>query len=350
MWISILGWIVALIAVGAAGYVWWARPTLTAASAQPALPTPLPSPIPDAAPPDISIPAYSAETAPQAVSRQARIDTQIPNRPRSDVITVKVDVGDSLFGLADNYGVEPETVLWANYDILEDNPDQLAPGMELFIPPVDGVYYKWEDGDNLVAVAEDFEAEPEDILNFIGNNVDLANPTFETGQYVMIPEGRREFRKWLVPTIARENAGVSGIALGPGSCSGSFTGLYGSGAFIWPTGRRFVSGNDYWSGHLALDLAAVQGDPIAAADAGVVVFAGWANGGYGYMVMVDHGNGYQTLYAHLSSVNTSCGASVRAGTTIGLAGSTGNSTGAHLHFEVRLGGGFINPWFVLPAP
>ncbi|HLF91724.1 MAG TPA: M23 family metallopeptidase, partial [Anaerolineales bacterium] len=66
--------------------------------------------------------------------------------------------------------------------------------------------------------------------------------------------------------------------------------------------------------------------------------------------MIDHGNGYQTLYAHLSSVAVGCGASVSAGRTVGYAGSTGNSTGSHLHFEVRFSGGFINPWFVLPAP
>ena len=80
------------------------------------------------------------------------------------------------------------------------------------------------------------------------------------------------------------------------------------------------------------------------------MFAGWATGGYGYMVMVDHGNGYQTLYAHLSSASAGCGRSVGQGQTIGYSGSTGNSTGAHLHFEVRYQGGFVNPWYVLPAP
>jgi len=79
-----------------------------------------------------------------------------------------------------------------------------------------------------------------------------------------------------------------------------------------------------------------------------VVYAGWVTGGYGNMVMIDHGNGYQTLYAHLNSINTACGSSVYQGTIIGQAGSTGNSTGPHLHFEIRYMGGFINPWQVLP--
>jgi murein DD-endopeptidase MepM/ murein hydrolase activator NlpD len=117
---------------------------------------------------------------------------------------------------------------------------------------------------------------------------------------------------------------------------------------VWPSANRVLSGNDYWPGHLAIDIAAAVGDGVFAADSGVVVFSGWATGGYGYMVMIDHGNGYQTLYSHLSQAIARCGQSVNQGTYIGAAGSTGNSTGAHLHFEVRYFGGFVNPWTVLP--
>ena len=138
--------------------------------------------------------------------------------------------------------------------------------------------------------------------------------------------------------------------LGPGACEGNYDGAYGSGAFAWPSSNHVLSGNDYWSGHLGIDIAGATGDGIFASDSGVVVFSGWANGGYGYMIMIDHGNGYQSLYAHLSSVSASCGQSVYTGSYIGGMGSTGNSTGSHLHFEVRYLGGFINPWFVLPPP
>jgi len=89
---------------------------------------------------------------------------------------------------------------------------------------------------------------------------------------------------------------------------------------------------------------------VYASDGGVVVFSGWSTGGYGNTVVIDHGNGYQTLYGHLSSAAAGCGRSVSQGTVIGYAGSTGNSTGTHLHFEVRYLGGFISPWYVLPAP
>jgi murein DD-endopeptidase MepM/ murein hydrolase activator NlpD len=97
-----------------------------------------------------------------------------------------------------------------------------------------------------------------------------------------------------------------------------------------------------------LESIAGEGSPVYAADAGVVVRAagGW-NGGYGNLVMIDHGNGYATVYAHLSQINVSVCQGVGAGTVIGAAGNTGNSFGAHLHFEVRKNGGFINPWNVL---
>jgi hypothetical protein len=226
----------------------------------------------------------------------------------------------------------------------------LIPGMKLNVPPVNGVYYQWQEGDTLDSVAAKFEANLQEILSWEGNNFDLTNPQVETEQWLMIPNGHREFRQWLVPTIARSNSGVSKSVLGPGACEGDYSGAYGSGAFVWPTASHTLSGNDFWSGHLGIDIAGAVGDGVFASDSGVVVFSGWSNGGYGYMVMIDHGNGYQSLYAHLSAVNASCGQSVYTGSYIGGVGSTGNSTGAHLHYEVRYLGGFISPWYVLPAP
>jgi murein DD-endopeptidase MepM/ murein hydrolase activator NlpD len=224
----------------------------------------------------------------------------------------------------------------------------LGIGMVLKIPPTDGIVYQWKEGDDLGYVVFQYKAKEEDVINWPGNNVDLSNPRFSAGQTVMIPGGRRDLVQWIIPTIPRGRAGVSPNLLGPGTCSGGYEGAYGTGSFQWPSSQRVISGNDYWSGHLGIDIAASVGDNIFASDSGVVVFAGWAYGGYGYMVMVDHGNGYQTLYAHLSGVTARCGQSVLKGQVIGSAGSTGNSTGPHLHFEVRYMGGFINPWNVLP--
>jgi len=123
----------------------------------------------------------------------------------------------------------------------------------------------------------------------------------------------------------------------------------GSGLFNWPTDKRFLVGKNYnvWS-HPGLDLGGDIGDPLYAADGGVVVYAGWNVWGFGNLVIIDHGNGWHTLYAHMSQINVTCGQGVTAGTILGLAGSTGRSTGPHLHFEMRYNGGNVNPWDYLP--
>jgi murein DD-endopeptidase MepM/ murein hydrolase activator NlpD len=350
-------WLVAVSLLILAGYLGFQRlsPLITSAAAlspaaagspQSNSPIALSTPLLSEAP--VAMPEFLADGYIQAISRQTTLLTIIPTRPREDVITYTVTSGDSIFSIAKNFNIKPETLLWANYDLLKDNPDLLSLDMDLKVPPVDGVYYSWLLGDTVEGVANKFKAKPQDILNWPGNNMDLTNPQVEPGEMVLVPGGQREFVTWVVPTIPRERAGVSRSVYGAGACSGSYEGAYGSGFFAWPSANRVLSGNDYWPGHLAIDIAAAVGDGVFAADSGVVVFAGWATGGYGYMVMIDHGNGYQTLYAHMSRVTAYCGQSVNQGTYIGAAGSTGNSTGAHLHFEVRYLGGFVNPWSVLP--
>lgn len=196
-------------------------------------------------------------------------------------------------------------------------------------------------------MAAEYKSTPDQILFFPGNRLDVTNPQLEVGSYVMIPGGSREWqRTWLVPTFWRPSSGANKTI--SDQCEIPAGGVYGSGAFVWPADNHSVSGNDFWDGHLGIDIAAGSGAPIYAADGGVVVYAGWINGGYGNMIMIDHGNGYHTVYAHLSSINTRCGQSVYGGNLIGYAGSTGNSTGPHLHFEIRYFGAFINPWYVLP--
>ncbi|MCX6034876.1 MAG: LysM peptidoglycan-binding domain-containing M23 family metallopeptidase, partial [Chloroflexi bacterium] len=223
-----------------------------------------------------------------------------------------------------------------------DSPDSIRVGQKLNVPPTDGVYYKWQEGDTLDSIAKKFETSVDDILNWPGNNIDLTSPDIKPDTYVMVPGGHREFVQWLVPTVARGNSGTAALN---GSACGA--GPVGSSAFVWPTGNHFLSGNDYWNGHLGIDIAAGLGVPVWAADAGVVTMA-QVYGGYGNMVMIDHGNGYITVYGHLSQINVVPCQGVAAGDLIGLAGSTGNSTGPHLHFEVRLNGGFVNPLYVLP--
>lgn len=345
-------WMIAISLVLLAVYLGWRVQTTQAApdSSNQVVATQTSTPIQASGSLDNELPVFDAGISAMGISRRTTMHTNIPTRPRTKVIEYTVDTGDSVFGIAQSFNLEPETILWANYDQLNDSPDMLNPGMKLNVPPLNGVYYQWQEGDSLEAVAAKFEANIQDILNWEGNNFDLTNPQVAAEQWLMIPEGHREFRQWLVPTIARSNSGVLKSVLGPGACEGNYDGAYGSGAFTWPSSNHVLSGNDYWSGHLGIDIAGATGDGIFASDSGVVVFSGWANGGYGYMIMIDHGNGYQSLYAHLSSVSASCGQSVYTGSYIGAMGNTGNSTGSHLHFEVRYLGGFISPWFVLPPP
>lgn len=299
---------------------------------------------------DAPIPNFESDGSPESIQRMAQLDTLIPNRARGEVVEYTVRQGDSVFGIAHKFGVQPETVLWSNYDSLKDDPHSLSTGMELRIPPVDGIYYQWQEDDTFAEVADQFKVDREAILAWTGNRIDLTDPQVEPDEWIMVPGGQREFQQWIVPVPARSGAGVSTGMYGSGACTGGYEGVYGTGGFVWPTDYHTISGNDYWSGHLAIDIGVAPGGPIVAADSGVIVFAGWAAGGYGYTVAIDHGNGYQTLYAHLSSVKVSCGQSVQQGQRIGFGGSTGNSTGPHLHFEVRYQGGFVNPWYVLPAP
>ena len=339
---NIISWTVTFVIVAAIliGGFWYKgtstasalEPEPTAQSDQASLEVPLPAP------------ANASPIGFESISRAIQLKTNMPERPRYNIEKYTVARGDSVFAIAKQFDIEPETVLWANYDVMQDDPHNLKPGMSLIIPPTDGIYYQWKDGDTLESVANEYEAEVDSILGWPGNDIDLTNPKIDPSSWVMIPGGKREFVQWLIPTVATGSSGTSNVT---GSvCSG---GAVGSGAFVWPADNHYLSGNDYWSGHLGIDIAAGEGAPVYAADSGVVTMAqGGYNYGYGNVIQIDHGNGYSTLYAHLSTIGVSQCESVYAGQWIGAAGNTGNSQGAHLHFEVRQGGGFINPWFVLP--
>jgi len=339
---NIISWVVTLLLVAGitfGAFVWKQSTT----SVQAAVPEPTQAP--DKEPPQVAMPALSGPEASVSVERDIELKTNVPaDKPRYKPVEYRVSRGDSIFAIAESYKLKPETILWANYDVLQDDPHSLKPGQVLKIPPTDGIYYQWKENDTLDSVANEFNANVEDILNYPGNDIDLTNPEIDSGTWVMVPGGAREFVQWLVPTVASGASGTSSTS--QSACSG---GAVGSGAFVWPADNHFLSGNDYWSGHLGIDIAAGEGAPVYAADSGVVTMAqGGYNYGYGNVIQIDHGNGYSTVYAHLSVIGVPVCSSVFAGQWIGAAGNTGNSQGAHLHFEVRLNGGFVNPWFVLP--
>jgi LysM repeat protein len=305
-----------------------------------------------------SYPVYGSPLFLQGIPRLAMIHTTIPSRPRTEVITYTVQTGDTIFGIAEKFGLKPETILWGNTYTLGDDPHRLTPGQDLAILPVDGTYHKWSAGEGLNGVAKGYGVTPEDILNWPGNHLSAdtvgnwSNPNIQPGTMLVVPGGHRAFVTWSAPRISRDNPGVARL-LGPGFCGTVVDGAVGTGSFIWPSNNHWLSGYDYSPGtnHYGIDIAGQLGDAIYASDNGVVVYAGWNNHGYGNVVVIDHGGGWQTLYAHLSYVGVGCGQSVYQGNVIGSFGSTGNSSGPHLHFEMlNETYGKVNPWNFLPPP
>ena len=314
-----------------------------------ALPTPAPTEVQPELPEFAKIDTYTG------IERTVLITTTLPARAREDVIVYTVEQGDTLFGIAEKFGLKPETLLWGNQLVLGDNPHNLRPGQELNILPVNGTYYRWTAGDGLNGVAKFFGVDPEDIITYPGNHLnleqigDFADPSIEPGTWLIIPGGTREFITWSAPVIPRDNPGVAKV-LGPGACGSIVDGAVGVGSFIWPANNHFLSGFDYSpsTNHSGIDIDGNTGDAIYAVDNGVVVYAGWNNWGYGNVVVVNHGNGWQTLYAHLNTYNVGCGQSVFQGNVIGAMGDTGNSSGSHLHYEMMYNGAKVNPWDYLP--
>jgi murein DD-endopeptidase MepM/ murein hydrolase activator NlpD len=170
------------------------------------------------------------------------------------------------------------------------------------------------------------------------------------GAGLVVPGGQSKYVIWVIPPP--NPGGTPGTGNGTanvGSC-GAAPQIIGRGLFVWPTDVHWVSGNPYAPWHMGIDLRAVLGANVYAADTGTIIYAGWSNAGYGNLVVIDHGNGWQTWYGHLSEIWFNCGDIVYQGNVIGLAGTTGRSTGPHLHFETRWQGTLPNPLDVLPPP
>ncbi len=309
--------------------------------------TPLVEPQAD---PQVALPPLGRDLAPMSIgiSRVATLNTEIPTRPRVDVTTYTVEQGDSIFSIATNFSLKPETILWGNFETLEDNPHLLKSGQELNILPTNGTYYQWHEGDNLRQIADFFKVDPQVIIEYPGNRFDLTetnpdNANIEDGTWLIVPDGQRAIKDWGPPAITRSNP-ASAAFYGSGHCGSVYEGAVGTYTFVWPTTSHQISGYGYDPVvHAAIDIGGSEGNAIYAVDNGVVVYAGWSDYGYGYLIVIDHGTGWQSAYAHLSAVGVTCGQSVFQGTMIGALGNTGNSSGAHLHFEMIFNGVKVNP-------
>ncbi len=267
----------------------------------------------------------------EVLVRAAVPHTIIPERPRDETTRYVVQSGDTIFGIAAQFGLAPETIMWANGRFVEDNPDLLRVGQELIILPVNGVYHQVGGSDTLEAIAAAYKVEPTAIIAYPLNNLDVDNPQITSGQWLIVPGGTK-------PYVPRTVVAYSG-PIPEGASKG--TGIFG-----WPTAGQITQG--YWDRHRALDIGAWKGAPVVAADSGYVVAAGWDDSGYGRMVVIDHSNGFQTLYAHMQVYYVEVGDSVAKGEQIGEVGSTGNSSGPHLHFEMHQSSVQRNPFGFLP--
>ena len=292
------------------------------------------------------------------IPRLALLHTNHPDQPRNDITIYTIQKGDTIIGIANRFGLKPATVLLGNFDTLADDPERIYPGDKIKILPVDGALYTWHAGDGLNGVAKFYKVSVDDILNWPGNHLDkatigdLSNPNIAAGVQILIPGGTRNFQSYSAPLISRKDPAAAKI-FGPGFCGTQTEGLVGTGSFVYPTIMHWLSGTDYLPeiNHWGIDLAGTMGSAIYAADSGVIVYAGWNDWGYGNVIVIDHGDGWQTLYAHLSEFKVGCGLSVHQGDVIALMGSTGHSTGPHLHFEIMSTTGYrVNPHSFLPPP
>lgn len=282
------------------------------------------------------VPFTSANQAVEAVQPEVAnpVAPQVaaPPTERTSIETYTVKPGDTVLGIASKFNINPETIQWANPE-LEANPDLLRIGDRLVVLPTDGALHVVQPGDTLYSIAARYKVTAQAIAEAPLNQLESIDSPISIGTQLIVPGGTKPYITRQVETYA-----------GPVPDSA----IKGSGTMGWPAAGSITQ--TFWGGHRAIDIGARTGTPVTSSDGGYVIASktgGW-NNGYGNMVMIDHGNGYVTLYAHLNSIYVRQGENVGKGQQIGTVGNTGNSTGPHLHFEVRYQGVARNPFTYLP--
>lgn len=260
------------------------------------------------------------------------------NALRDNVTKYTVKSGDTLSSIGQKFNVTVDTIRYANNIT---NVGYLKVGQEIDIPPVNGIVYKVKSGDTIQTVAREFALSEQAIADF---NY-LSKPfTLQAGQELVLPDAKIPAPVVAVAPPVSVNV-PNGTNITYTGAAYTFipyasSGRTGTGTFIWPTNYRYIT--QYFSYyHPALDIARVS--PIFASDSGVVIRSGWWTNGYGFAVQIDHRNGYVTTYAHMSRLNVNVGDEVNQGDTIGIMGSTGRSTGPHVHFSIQLNGQYLDP-------
>ncbi|MCZ0702242.1 murein DD-endopeptidase MepM/ murein hydrolase activator NlpD [Natronobacillus azotifigens] len=254
--------------------------------------------------------------------------------------------GNTLSSIAANYNLTVETLIELNPSLSEESLLQLGQEINVtdYAPFVDVIVIQEE----LVEQTISYQKETKDTDELFRGESSVTQSgqdgKKEVHYELEIVNGKVTNREVLNEEIVKE--AVNEITLRGTKVIPS----RGTGDFAWPAvGGRVTShyGPRWGSHHDGIDIAGVSDRSIIASDNGVVEYAGWHNGGYGNKVIINHNNGYKTVYAHLESIDVSVGQTVPKGTTIGIMGTTGRSTGIHLHFEVYRNGSTIDPMSVL---
>ena len=280
----------------------------------------------------------------QSVLRQDGAFTIAGATARLSVVPYTVIRGDTLSGVASQYGLDICTLVWSNP---RNKVSPLRPGNVLDVMPVDGVLYKIEHPVTVQQVADETGVNVFDILDSPYNDLFGAQPETQLaeGMKIVVPGGSSSnCNIWAAPQVSGSVAvaGSSGFSgAGGGSLWGCSYSVQGGGfPSLIPVAGNYSFFQGFSAAHTGVDLSAGSGTPVVASGGGTVAFAGWNEFGYGNAIVIDHGGSY-TLYGHLSAINVGCNQQINAGDVIGAVGSTGRSSGPHLHFEIRDGG--FNP-------
>ncbi|MCK5416719.1 peptidoglycan DD-metalloendopeptidase family protein, partial [Candidatus Parcubacteria bacterium] len=260
--------------------------------------------------------------------------TKAKDATRSKIVTYKVKSGDSISTIAEEFSISVNTVLWENsltaYSVIR-------PGDELSILPVSGVTHEVKSGENLSFISTKYDIGQSEILKI--NKLASAS-RLSIGQQLIIPGG--SVIRVAKPKIASSPKTVSGYTAIKNFVTAPSTKSVAGNKMLWPTTAKRITQYYSWR-HKGLDIAdRAPETPLFAADAGVIEESGWRRG-YGYQVLINHGGGKKTRYAHASKLFVKKGDKVSRGQTIAYMGSTGWSTGPHIHFEVIINGTKYNP-------
>ncbi len=254
---------------------------------------------------------------------------------KRDIEVYKVRAGDTVARIAGAYGVDVNTILWENN---LSAASYIRPDQELRILPVSGVHHTIKDGETISSIAKKYGlTEPEDIETILEyNEIEIEDHIFP-GEKIIIPNGIKKAppspqRRAYLADLQRED--YQSYEVSP-DFQGSGQGL------IWPLKGAWRLSQGFWSRHRGVDVPCRDCQVTAAAD-GIVELSGWQKS-YGYTVIINHGGGLKTRYAHGSKLLISAGQTVNAGQGIMITGSTGRSTGPHLHFEIQKNGTLVNP-------